>query len=172
MADPGLPKTGRRTPGPRRSEGSPAGPEAVRRALLDAASDLFGRGDVESVSLRDIAAAADVQLALIGRYIGNRRELIDAVFDDLSASLAQELDDRPLEQISFECDSTMGRWIVVLHHLVVTGAGEDRTTASFNPVKALAQVLAENYRSGPAEAAVRAAQIAALALGWRSSRAT
>ena len=167
MAHPGLSKSGRRIPGPRRSKGSPAGPEAVRRALLDAAADLFGRRDVEGVSLRDIAAAADVQHALIGRYIGTRRELIYAVFDDLSASLAQELVDRPLEQISFERDSTMGRWIAVLHHLVVTGAGQDRTTASFNPVKALAQVLAENYRADPAGAAVRAAQIAALALGWR-----
>ena len=55
----------------------------------------------------------------------------------------------------------------MLHYLVVTGAGQDRTTASFNPVKALAQVLAENYRADPAGAAVRAAQIAALALGWR-----
>lgn len=167
MADPGLSKPGRRTPGPRRSEGSPAGPEAVRRAVLDAAADLFARRDVEGVSLRDIAAAAHVQHALIGRYIGTRRQLIYAVFDDLSASLAQELVNRPLEQISFERDSTMGRWIVVLHHLVVTGAGQDRTTASFNPVKALAHVLAENYRADPAGAAVRAAQIAALALGWR-----
>ena len=167
MADPGLSGPGRRTPGPRRSGGSPAGPQAVRRAVLDAAADLFARHDVEGVSLRDIAAAADVQLALIGRYIGTRRELIDAVFDDLSASLARELTDRPLEQISFERDSTMGRWIVVLHHLVITGAGQDRTTASFNPVRALARVLEQNYRAGPAAAAVRAAQIGALALGWR-----
>lgn len=167
MAGPGFSKPGRRTPGPRRSGGSPAGPEAVRRAVLDAAADLFARRDVEGVSLRDIAAAADVQLALIGRYVGTRRELIDAVFDDLSASLAQELVDRPLEQISFERDSTMGRWIVVLHHLVVTGAGRDRTTASFNPVRALAGVLEENYGADPAGTAVRAAQIAALALGWR-----
>ncbi len=149
MADRDLSKAARRTPGPRRSEGAPTGPEAVRRALLDAAADLFARRDVEGVSLRDIAAAADVQLALIGRYVGTRRELIDAVFDDLSASLAQELVDRPLEQISFERDSNMGRWVVVLHHLVITGAGQDRTTASFNPVRALARVLAENYGAGP-----------------------
>ena len=145
MAYPGLSRPGRRTPGPRRSGGSPAGPEAVRRAVLDAAADLFARRDVEGVSLRDIAAAADVQLALIGRYVGTRGELIDAVFEDLSASIARERTDRPLEQISFERDSTMGRWIAVLHHLVVTGAGEDRTTASFNPVRALARVLEENY---------------------------
>ena len=167
MAGPGQSRPGRRTPGPRRRGGAPAGPQAVRRAVLDAAADLFARRDVEGVSLRDIAAAADVQLALIGRYIGTRAELIDAVFDDLSASLARELTDRPLEQISFERDSTMGRWIAVLHHLVVTGAGPDRTTAFVNPVRALARVLAENYGAGPAWAAVRAAQIAALALGWR-----
>ena len=79
MAGPGLSRPGRRTPGPRRRGGSPAGPQAVRRAVLDAAADLFARRDVEGVSLRDIAAAADVQLALIGRYIGTRAELIDAV---------------------------------------------------------------------------------------------
>ena len=149
MAGPGQSRPGRRTPGPRRRVGAPAGPQAVRRAVLDAAADLFARRDVEGVSLRDIAAAADVQLALIGRYIGTRAELIDAVFDDLSASLARELTDRPLEQISFERDSTMGRWIAVLHHLVVTGAGPDRTTASVNPVRALARVLAENYEARP-----------------------
>ena len=167
MASPGLSKPGRRTPGPRRSEGAPTGPQAVRRAVLDAAADLFARRDVDGVSLRNIAAAADVQLALIARYVGTRKELIDAVFDDLSASLAQELTDRPLEQISFERDSTMGRWIVLLRHLVITGAGPDRATASFNPVRALARVLEDNYGADPAGAAVRAAQIAALALGWR-----
>jgi len=167
MASPGLSQPGRRTPGPRRSQGSPTGRQAVRRAVLDAAADLFGRRDVDGVSLRDVAAAADVQLALIGRYVGTRAELIDAVFDDLSASLARELTDRPLEQISFERDSTMGRWVVLLRHLVITGAGPDRTTASVNPIRALARVLEENYGAGPAAAAVRAAQIGALALGWR-----
>ena len=132
--------------------------------MLDAAADLFARRDVNGVSLRDIAAAADVQLALIGRYVGTRGELVNAVFEDLSASLARELTDRPLEQISFERDSTMGRWIVVLRHLVVTGAGQDRTTASFNPVRALARVLAENY--GDARPPQRSAPPRSLRWRW------
>lgn len=106
-----------------------------------------------------------MQLALI-TLPRDRGELIRAVLDDLGVSWPGA-SGRPLEQISFERDSAMGRWIAVLHHLIVNGAGQDRTTASFNPVKALAQVLAENYGAAPAGAAVRAAQIAALALGWR-----
>ncbi|MCB1261014.1 MAG: TetR family transcriptional regulator, partial [Acidimicrobiales bacterium] len=59
-------------PGPRRPAGAPVGPDAVRRAVLDAAAELFGHHGVQATSLRDIAAAADVQLALIARYVGTR----------------------------------------------------------------------------------------------------
>ena len=41
------------------------------------------------MSLRDIAAEADVHFALIRRYIGNRDELVNAVFADVSDQLAR-----------------------------------------------------------------------------------
>ena len=156
-----------RRPGPRRAPGAPVGPDAVRRAVLDAAADLFARQGVEAVSLRDIATAADVQLALIARYVGTRAELIDAVFRDLSSKLAQELLDRPLEQPTFERDSTMGRWTILVSHLVISGVDPERLEGAFNPVQALAQVLEESYGLEPFDARIRGAQIAAHALGWR-----
>lgn len=156
-----------RRPGPKRRSGGPAGPDDVRRAVLDAAADLFARQGVANVSLRDIAAAADVQTTLIGRYIGTRDELIDAVFDDLTSAIADEVVDRPLEQISFERDSSMGRWTALLTHLASTGHPLARTTARFNPVDALARVIAENYGADPLAARLRGAQIVASALGWR-----
>ena len=73
-----------RRPGPRREDGAPAGPDEVRRAVLDAAAELFVAKGVHGVSLRDIAAAADVHPALIGRYLGTRDELVMAVFEDLT----------------------------------------------------------------------------------------
>ena len=83
----------KRVPGPRRPAGSPTGPEEVRRAVLDAAARLFAFRGVDAVSLRDIAASADVHLALIRRYIGNREALVHAVFEDLSDKVAQAVVD-------------------------------------------------------------------------------
>lgn len=157
----------RSRPGPRRAEGEPAGPGEVRRALLDAAGDLFARFGVTEVTLRDVAVAANVQLGLISRYIGNRDELIRAVFDDLTESLAREVVERPLEQISFERDSVMGRWTVMLTHYAITDPGGPPTGGPFNPMLALAQVVVDNYGQDERSARLRGAQIVASALGWR-----
>jgi len=153
-------------PGPRRPEGAPAGPDAVRRAVLDAAGDLFARRGVENVSLRDVARAADVQLGLIARYIGSREQLLIAVFADLSEALAAEVLARPLEQISFEWDSTMGRWTILLNHLVLRPEGPP-ITSTFNPVLGLATVIQRAYGLDDEGARLRGAQIVASALGWR-----
>ncbi len=108
-------------PGPRRPEGAPAGPDAVRNAVIEAAGHLFAKDGVDAVSLRDIAAAADVQLALIPRYFGSRDDLIETVFADLTTKVAQGLVDRPLQQVSFDPDSAMNRWTALLNHFAVTG---------------------------------------------------
>ncbi len=158
----------RRTrPGPRRRRGAPTGPEQVRRAVLDAAADLFARKGVSEVTLREIATAADVQLALIARYIGNRAELLHAVFEDLTEALAREVIDRPLEQMSFERESVMGRWTIMLTHFAVTDPDELPMSSEFNPMLALAQVIVENYGLDERSARLRGAQIVASALGWR-----
>ena len=43
---------------------------------------------VDAVSLRDVAVEADVNLTLIRRYVGNRDDLVVAVFSHVSAQLA------------------------------------------------------------------------------------
>ncbi|HMU79510.1 MAG TPA: hypothetical protein PKC57_04560, partial [Microthrixaceae bacterium] len=43
----------RKRPGPRRAEGMPTGPIEVRRAVIDAAAQLFCRDGVAEVTLRD-----------------------------------------------------------------------------------------------------------------------
>ena len=157
----------RSRPGPRRPAGAPTGPDAVRDAVIGASGHLFAKDGVEAVSLRDIAAAADVQLALIPRYFGSRDELIEAVFDDLTTKIAQGLIDRPLEQVSFEPDSAMSRWTAVLNHFAVTGKQIPTSKTSFNPVHALAKVFETEYGLDPIAARLRGAQVVAFSLGWR-----
>lgn len=155
-----------RRPGPRRAPGAPAGPDEVRRAVLDAAGSLFAVHGVGRVSLRDIAAASNTHLALISRYIGNRADLELAVFDDLSAQLAESVLEHPLSGQGFDVDSVMGKWSRVASALIIRG----RTLAGrpgFNPVAAMADTLATGYGLDPLAARVRAAQIVATAVGWR-----
>lgn len=135
--------------------------------MLDAAGELFARHGVAHVSLRDIAAAAEVQLSLVARYLGNREAVVRAVFDDLTESLAREVVERPLEQISFERDSVMGRWTVMLAHYAITDPDALSAPGPFNPMLALARVIEESYGQDERAARLRGAQIVASALGWR-----
>jgi AcrR family transcriptional regulator len=153
-------------PGPRRSAGSPAGPEEVRRAVLDAAAALFAVHGVDAVSLRDIAAAADVHVALIGRYIGRRDELVAAVFGHVSDQLARAVEENPLSGQGFAPDTVMGKWVRIAAALAISGRplGSRR---DFNPVLAMAHTLTAGYGLAGEAARLRAAQIVAAALGWR-----
>jgi AcrR family transcriptional regulator len=159
-------EAGSHRPGPRRPDGYPAGPEQVRRALLDTAARLFAERGVDAVALRDVADAANVHLALIGRYIGSRETLITAVFDDLSHQVAEAVADNPLEGQGFGTETPMGRWARVAAALAISGrplVGQ----FNFNPVIAMAHTLEAGYGQDSHAAHLRAAQIVAAALGWR-----
>ena len=155
-----------RARGPQRPAGAPVGPQQVRRAVLDAAARLFAERGVDAVSLRDIATQADVHLALIGRYIGNREAVVLAVFDHLSERLAEAVVDNPLSGQGFTPDTVMGQWVRVTAALA-SRAGCRRGRGTFNPVRAMAKTLADGYGLDELSAHVRAAQIVAAALGWR-----
>ncbi|MCI3132485.1 TetR/AcrR family transcriptional regulator [Phenylobacterium aquaticum] len=53
----------------------PRNPEATRAAILDAARRLFGRSGYDQVSLREIAAEAEADVALVKRYFGGKEGL-------------------------------------------------------------------------------------------------
>lgn len=55
-----------------------AGPD-VRAVILDAAEELFSAHGFYGVTVRDVAAAAGVDTALVHYYFGAKRELFDAV---------------------------------------------------------------------------------------------
>jgi TetR/AcrR family transcriptional regulator, repressor for neighboring sulfatase len=153
-------------PGPKRPPGSPSGPEEVRRAVLDAAALLFAERGIDRVSMHDISDLADVHVALIRRYIGNREELVLKVFDDLSVQLAALIAEHPLSGQPHGPETVMGKWVRMAGSFVISGrplvANEE-----FNPVQAMAGTIVDNYGLDPRAARLRAAQIVAAALGWR-----
>ena len=155
-----------RQPGPRRPIGLPTGPGEVRRAVLDAAATLFALRGVDAVSLRDIAAAADVHVALIGRYIGHREDLVAEVFRHVSDQLARAVEENPLSGQGFSPDTVMGKWVRIAAALVISGRSLESRRDS-NPVLAMAQTLMAGYGTDAGAARLRAAQIVAAALGWR-----
>src|SRR5215212_9531441 len=55
------------------------GPD-LRQAILDAAEALFSRHGFYGVTVRQVAAEAGVDTALIHYYFGAKRELFDSVF--------------------------------------------------------------------------------------------
>ncbi len=65
--------------------------QELRRTILDAARDAFGRGGYESVSMRSLAEALGVSHGSIYVYFKDKDEIFDALvtesFDQLAASL-------------------------------------------------------------------------------------
>jgi TetR/AcrR family transcriptional regulator, repressor for neighboring sulfatase len=81
------PSTGRKAPPP------PQGRDAVRRALLDAAAELFAEHGPARVSVRDVAQAARVNHGLIHRHFGSKDALLQATVDDLAARILEDVGD-------------------------------------------------------------------------------
>ena len=155
-----------RRPGPRRPAGSPNEPDEVRRAVLDAAAALFAVHGIDAVSLRDITAAADVNLSLTGRYIGRRDELVAAVFGHVSDQLARAVEENPSSGQGFSPDTVMGKWVRIAAALVISGRSLEGRP-DFNPVVAMAETVTAWYGSAGEAARLPTAQIVAAALGWR-----
>ncbi|MFI6505039.1 TetR family transcriptional regulator [Nonomuraea typhae] len=61
------------------TEAKPRDREATRQRLLAAARDLFAEHGYERVTVRMIAAAAEANIALVGRYFGSKAGLFGEV---------------------------------------------------------------------------------------------
>jgi AcrR family transcriptional regulator len=60
-----------------------------RQNILEASQRLFARFGYHAVTIRQIAAEAGVPLALVGYYFGQKQELYDAIFGQLSGTLEE-----------------------------------------------------------------------------------
>lgn len=68
--------------------------EATKQAILDAAITLFGETAYDQVGLREIAARAGVDVALIGRYFGSKDELFKTAITPSAVPKTPFPDDR------------------------------------------------------------------------------
>ncbi len=90
---------------------------ATRAALLAAAQELFAERGFERATVRDIAARAGVNQALLFRYFGSKDELFRAALTDRSHQLltggpAAELLSRLLERsLQPELTAAQGYWL-------------------------------------------------------------
>jgi len=134
--------------------------------VLDAAAQLFAERGIDGVTLRDIAGAANVHPALIGRYVGTRDDLTNQVFEELSTQLAEAVVENPLAGQGFTPGTVMWTWARVASALVISGRPLTGT-AQLNPVMAMAATLQDAYGVDSRSARLRASQIVAAALGWR-----
>src|SRR5690606_19979783 len=69
----------------------PTGADAVKVALLDAATKLFSMHGPSAVSIRRIAATAGVNHGLVHRHFGSKEALLSAVLERSSRSIADRL---------------------------------------------------------------------------------
>jgi AcrR family transcriptional regulator len=103
---------------------APRGPEAVRRAVLDSAAELFSTRGVAAVTMREVAADARVHPSLIHRYVGGKDAVLSAVLADLVDQLRHDLPafaeraDQPLPPALAQVMLTHQR---IVTHLVIEG---------------------------------------------------
>lgn len=76
-------------------ESRPRNSEATKAAILDAARHAFAANSYDTVGLREIARAADVNVSLVIRYYGSKERLFavclgDAAFDALLRDVPRE----------------------------------------------------------------------------------
>lgn len=67
--------------------------EGTRRAILEAATRLMARHGIQAVSVRQILAEADVNIALAHYHFGNRDGLIQATLAEPARALIEEWDE-------------------------------------------------------------------------------
>jgi AcrR family transcriptional regulator len=166
------------TPGTSESSGRdasrPRGRAAVTAAILEAARVLIAERGPASVSLRDIAKEARVNLGMVYKYVGTKEQLISEVTNRAAASAAARMEE--VEHLS----DALGLLVTIgdgkIGRVLAWAALEGRDPIElFEPSSALA-VLSELYQRDAASAGIDASDedarlLAAVAmtavLGWR-----
>ncbi|MEV0997188.1 TetR family transcriptional regulator [Nonomuraea sp. NPDC050202] len=158
---------------PQVTEARPRDREATRERILQAARTLFGEQGYEQVTVRMIAAAAEANIALVGRYFGSKAGLFAAVlqgeptFGDLFTGRPEELPRRLAEyaaqRMQHPPESPILRTLErsAYHPEVRVAARERLITAVLSPLEAML--------SGP-DAHARARMAVSVVLGIGAMR--
>ncbi|MEV5557225.1 TetR family transcriptional regulator [Nonomuraea wenchangensis] len=156
------------------TESRPRGREATRERILQAARTLFGEQGYEQVTVRTIAAAADANIALVGRYFGSKAGLfaavlegeptIDRLLEGERAELPRRLAEYAAERMRRPPDSPILRALErSARHPEIVDVGRERLIA------AVLQPLQARLGGGP-DALARARMATAVVLGIGATR--
>lgn len=98
-----------------------------REIIITSAMNLFGQKGFEGTSVREIAAGADVNLAMINYYFGSKEKLFESVVEYKASYLKGVFEElvnnkslSPIEKIDFVIDSYIDRMFQSpqFHHLL------------------------------------------------------
>ncbi|MBM4359194.1 MAG: helix-turn-helix transcriptional regulator [Deltaproteobacteria bacterium] len=162
------------SPRAKEPEPSPRGREAIRAAVLAAASELFASHGTAVVSIRDIAARAGVNHGLVHRHFGTKDVLIREVMAWLGGELAgisrrERSSDASLPGTLM---AALGesRYVRVLARALLDGLDVGDLQGQFPVVDALLEAARAAKKSGDLredlEPRMVIAMAVALGLGW------
>jgi AcrR family transcriptional regulator len=146
--------------------GAPRGEHAVRQSLIEAATELFVSRGPARVTVREIAAAADVNHGLVHHYFGTKDGLLRAVLDRLAHQAADEMVDGEIADARFLDGGATAQHGRIMAHLVLDARDPTSVQDDFPAVRALVDALRSRGLTAD-QARGRAAQVTALVLGWQ-----
>lgn len=144
----------------------PRGQQAVKAALIEAAADLLAvKGNV---SVREIAAQANVNHGLVHHYFGGKEELEREVLEYLATRQHERLaaaagTARGLLEAAIDVARSDDRFWRVLGRMLLDGRPIDRIQSAFPVVRRLIETLES---SGVEDARTVVAEGLASVLGW------
>lgn len=142
----------------------PTGRDAVVDALIESATALFAERGLDDVSVREIAAAAGVNHALVFRHFGTKAGLLRAVLAHQRRQFSDAAEmDRPRSQIS----AKLGLYTVILARVLLDGDADLLEEVEEHPVSDWLHRQAKDAQLTDERASQLAATVLALELGWR-----
>jgi AcrR family transcriptional regulator len=149
---------------------APRGREQVVAATLEAATELFSERGIAAVSVREVAAHAGVNPALVHRYVGGKTALVRAVIDnqlDDMRSYLRTTASSPLPALPGAPERTLATYQRIVAHIVIEGGDIREYQSEFPVIHHVIEEIERRSGADPRTARMRAAQLFALDLAVR-----
>jgi len=151
----------------------PRGREQVCDALVAAAMELFSLRGPTAVSVRQVAARAGVNHALVFRHFGSKDGLIQAVWDrvveDLAGRVVRAPDYQGFTALTEALAESETIWRLLVR-AILDGKGETIAANPYRFVDAMVWATARGQEAGMVETRIHArlvvAMVCAMGIGW------
>ena len=154
------------------SKSRPRGREAVRTALLEAAARLFVEHGPGAVSVRELAAEADVNHGLVHQYFGSKDALVRATLEHLAEELqpvAEQAANVPASiQPLLEAINDRAAFVRLLGWLLLEGADPAALPTEFPVIRGALERVDRELSDAPrrVDSRIVVAAFVSMAYGW------